>query len=124
VIVPYCIAREPRAFHALLRAERVTVLNQTPSALLPLIQVDLAAGERLDSVRVVIVGGEKLEPATLARWFESRAAVTPLVVNMYGITETTVHVTYRALARADATAARSVIGEALPDLSLRVLDAD
>ncbi|MDR8368278.1 condensation domain-containing protein, partial [Pseudomonas sp. JL3] len=45
------------------------------------------------------------------------------LVNMYGITETTVHVTYRALEAADAQLGVSPIGGRIPDLQLYVLDA-
>ncbi|WP_243672459.1 amino acid adenylation domain-containing protein, partial [Paraburkholderia kirstenboschensis] len=124
VIVPHWSAREPTSFHALLRKEQVTVLNQTPSAFVQLIQAD--DGNTLDSLRAVIFGGERLEPASLARWAEGarRKGVLPALVNMYGITETTVHVTHRTLDEAALHEARSVIGAPLDDLTLHVLDAD
>ncbi|MFM0478872.1 AMP-binding protein, partial [Paraburkholderia strydomiana] len=124
VIVPHWSTREPAAFHALLRKERVTVLNQTPSAFVQLIQTDDA--NTLDSLRAVIFGGERLEPASLARWAEGarRKGTLPALVNMYGITETTVHVTHRTLDEAALRDGRSVIGAALDDLTLHVLDAD
>ncbi|HEX7243096.1 MAG TPA: FkbM family methyltransferase, partial [Longimicrobiaceae bacterium] len=47
----------------------------------------------------------------------------PRLVNMYGITETTVHVTYRPIGWADVEAGeRSPVGRAIPDLAVRVLD--
>ncbi|MGY6120420.1 amino acid adenylation domain-containing protein (plasmid) [Paraburkholderia strydomiana] len=124
VIVPHWSTREPAAFHALLRKERVTVLNQTPSAFVQLIQTD--DGNTLDSLRAVIFGGERLEPSSLARWADGarRKGVLPALVNMYGITETTVHVTHRTLDEAALRDGRSVIGAALDDLTLHVLDAD
>ena len=123
VVVPHWTARDAEAFHALLGAERVTVLNQTPSAFLPLMQVDLAAPQPVETLRVVIFGGEKLEPASLRRWLEERGVAAPAVINMYGITETTVHVSYRPLELMDMVAGkRSVIGVPISDLSLRVLD--
>ncbi len=73
----------------------------------------------------MIFGGEALELASLAPWYERHAEDRPRLVNMYGITETTVHVTYRPLSRSDVAEARgSVVGQAIPDLSLRVLDAE
>ncbi|MGG7637555.1 non-ribosomal peptide synthase/polyketide synthase, partial [Pseudomonas sp. ES1] len=49
----------------------------------------------------------------------------PRLINMYGITETTVHVTYRPLSLADLELeASSPIGAPIPDLSWYVLDAD
>ncbi|PMS11334.1 non-ribosomal peptide synthetase, partial [Trinickia caryophylli] len=124
VIVPHWTAREPSALHALLVREGVTVLNQTPSAFVQLAQVD---GEyELKTLRAVIFGGERLEPASIARWAEGARAkgVLPALVNMYGITETTVHVTYRELDEAALRAGRSVIGAPLADLTLQVLDGD
>ncbi|WP_052007284.1 non-ribosomal peptide synthetase [Burkholderia paludis] len=126
VIVPVWVARSPRDFHALLRDARVTVLNQTPSAFLPLTQAELELDAPLPDLRCVIFGGEKLEPSSLARWLAWRGPRAPRIVNMYGITETTVHVTARDIALADATRAHapSFIGEPIADLSLQVLDAD
>jgi amino acid adenylation domain-containing protein len=126
VVVPYWESRSPADFHALLVREGVTVLNQTPSAFRQLAQADGEAAETARAalaLRLVIFGGEALEPASLAPWFERHGDETPRMVNMYGITETTVHVTWRAVTRADLAApARSPIGRALPDLRLAVLD--
>ncbi|MCX4160100.1 MULTISPECIES: non-ribosomal peptide synthetase [Paraburkholderia] len=124
VIVPHWTAREPAAFHRLIRDERVTVLNQTPSAFTQLIHED--ENNTLDSLRAVIFGGERLDPAALVRWADGARArgVLPALVNMYGITETTVHVTHRDIDAAALRDARSVIGAALDDLTLHVLDAD
>src|SRR3977135_3932006 len=74
------------------------------------------------ALRLVIFGGEKLELQSLRPWFERFADEHPQLVNMYGITETTVHVTYRPLREADASAAGSMVGIKLPDLELYVLD--
>ena len=125
VVVPYWQSRTPEAFLDLLRREQVTVLNQTPSAFRQLMEAERAegrAGEGM-ALRVIIFGGEALEPACLRGWFEVHGDERPRLVNMYGITETTVHVTYRELRREDVElGARSVIGRCIPDLSLYVLD--
>ena len=121
VVVPYWVSRSPRDFHALLRKERVTVLNQTPSAFQQLIRADEGA-ERLGDLREVIFGGEALGLASLAPWYDRYGDVQPRLVNMYGITETTVHVTYRPLSRQDLKKG-SVIGGPIPDLSLHLVDA-
>ncbi len=128
VVVPYWVSRSPTAFWHLLLEEGVTVLNQTPSAFRQLIEEDGEAGpaerERL-ALRLVIFGGEALDLGSLQPWYERHAAALPRLVNMYGITETTVHVSYRPLSPvlpADLAASqRSPIGEALPDLGLRLL---
>jgi amino acid adenylation domain-containing protein len=128
VVVPYWVSRSPEAFYELVRDERVTVLNQTPSAFRQLLWAEEAvlAGEQPDlALRYVIFGGEALELASLAPWYERHAEDRPRLVNMYGITETTVHVTYRPLSRKDVEEARgSVLGIPIPDLSLRVLSRD
>ncbi|HYO16010.1 MAG TPA: amino acid adenylation domain-containing protein, partial [Thermoanaerobaculia bacterium] len=125
-VVPYWLSRSPEAFYELLRAERVTVLNQTPSAFRQLLW---AEGERKEpsslALRGVIFGGEALELASLSPWFERHGDERPRLVDMYGITETTVHVTFRQISRRDLAGSRgSVLGIPIPDLSLRVLDPD
>jgi amino acid adenylation domain-containing protein len=124
VVVPYWVSRSPEDFYALLVRERVTVLNQTPSAFRQLSRIDKAQGSAEPlGLRLVIFGGEALEPASLRGWMERHGDVQPRLINMYGITETTVHVTYRPLTLSDAnTVTGSVIGEPIPDLQLYLLD--
>ncbi len=99
------------------------MLNQTPSAFAHLAQADARRSGDATDLRLVIFGGEALDPASLAPWFARHGDAKPLLVNMYGITETTVHVTYRPLRAADARGERrSVIGVPIPDLSLAVVD--
>jgi amino acid adenylation domain-containing protein len=118
VVVPYLVSRSVTEFRKLLAAERVTVLNQTPMAFYQLMDM-WAAGSEL-ALRYVIFGGEALDCARVARW---RRAVpgAPALVNMYGITETTVHVTGHIVDAATESAA-SVIGTPIPDLEAFVLD--
>ncbi|GAA4975796.1 non-ribosomal peptide synthetase [Actinoplanes utahensis] len=122
VMVPFETSRSPHDFLRLLAAERVTVLSQTPSAFAGLTQA--LTGDDL-SLRAVVFGGEALDPALLAPWFRLDGRC-PRMINMYGITETTVHVTYREIAEEDTRtrtgSARSPIGAPLADLSLHVLD--
>jgi amino acid adenylation domain-containing protein len=135
VVVPFDVSRDPARFHALLRAEGVTVLNQTPSAFRQLIRVDGDAavlpaprgtsGEEQPelALRFVVFGGEALDPASLRPWVERRGADRPRLVNMYGITETTVHVTCRVITEDDVRAgSASPIGIPIPDLSVHLLD--
>ncbi|MFE9411577.1 non-ribosomal peptide synthase/polyketide synthase [Streptomyces sp. NPDC006704] len=125
VVVPDETARSPEDFLRLLADEQVTVLNQTPSAFYPLIRADAEHpkdSERL-ALRTVVFGGEALEVSRLADWYARHADTAPRLVNMYGITETTVHVTYAPLNRAAAHAGpASPIGTAIPDLETYVLD--
>jgi amino acid adenylation domain-containing protein len=124
VVVPYLVSRAPAEFRQLLTRERVTVLNQTPSAFRQLMRADEAADEAGElHLRLVVFGGEALELPSLRPWFERHGDERPLLVNMYGITETTVHVTYRPLSLRDVDAAAgSVIGGPIPDLAVYVFD--
>ncbi|WP_413762773.1 non-ribosomal peptide synthase/polyketide synthase [Variovorax sp. Varisp41] len=124
VVVPFWVSRSPEDFLRLLCEQRVTVLNQTPSAFGQLVHapgLEAAAG-RL-ALRQVIFGGEALEPQSLRPWMERLGDEAPRLINMYGITETTVHVTYRRITRADLAGQRSPVGTAIADLGLCVLDA-
>ncbi|WP_416422486.1 amino acid adenylation domain-containing protein [Pseudomonas sp. App30] len=123
VVVPYYVSREPRAFAELLREQGVTVLNQTPSAFRQLMVPLLASPEGLPALRTVIFGGEALEVSSLQPWFARFGDRQPRLINMYGITETTVHVTFRELTQADLRSSASPIGLPLPDLAWYFLDA-
>lgn len=122
VVVPFDVSRTPSEFHRLLIDERVTVLNQTPSAFYQLIEADQATDEKLQ-LRTVIFGGEALSFNRLRKWYAKYKEATTLI-NMYGITETTVHVSYQVLSEELVTERQaSLIGEAIPDLEIYVLDA-
>jgi amino acid adenylation domain-containing protein len=122
VIVPFWVSRSPEDFLELLRSQRVTVLNQTPSAFGQLIQASELRDVDGLMLRVVIFGGEALDPERLRPWLKRRGDAHPRLINMYGITETTVHVTYRPITRADLDQQRSPLGTAISDLGLHVLD--
>jgi len=124
-IVPYDVSRTPKAFYEFLVQEGVTILNQTPSAFRQLVQAEAAIGVHPDlKVRTVVFGGEALELVSLAPWIARHGDAHPELINMYGITETTVHVTYRRIRQQDVEARRgSVIGVPIPDLEVRLLDS-
>jgi amino acid adenylation domain-containing protein len=122
VIVPFEVSRSPEDFHDLLLREQVTVLNQTPSAFYQLMTVDQTRPLSNLALRLVIFGGEALNFKTLQPWFSAHGDRQPRMINMYGITETTVHVTYREVTAADAAnGAQSLIGVPIPDLQLYLL---
>ncbi|WP_313285103.1 non-ribosomal peptide synthetase [Pseudomonas sp.] len=124
LIVPQLVSRSPDECYALLCDARVSILNQTPSAFRQLIAAQgNSAQSHSHSLRQVIFGGEALEPGMLKPWYARAVNAGTQLVNMYGITETTVHVTYRALEAADAhLVGVSPIGVRIPDLQLYVLD--
>ncbi|MGC3004480.1 amino acid adenylation domain-containing protein, partial [Streptomyces sp. G35A] len=125
VVVPYAVSRSPRDFLDLLRREGVTVLNQTPSAFEQLIDADLEGDGGAGALRYVVFGGEALRPERLRPWADRYGLDRPVLVNMYGITETTVHVTHHRVTRADLDDPRraGVIGRPLADLRVHLLDA-
>jgi amino acid adenylation domain-containing protein len=124
VVVPYWVSRSPQLFYKLLSKHKVTVLNQTPSAFGQLIEAEKSSNDPADlALRLAIFGGEALDVQLLKPWFDRHGDQRPQLVNMYGITETTVHVTYRPITTKNLSTSRgSLIGKPIPDLELYVLD--
>ncbi|MFD7402032.1 amino acid adenylation domain-containing protein [Streptomyces sp. NPDC059866] len=125
LLVPeYGLTRSPVDFHRLVRERSVTVLNQTPSAFYQFIEADRHAGEPLPALRRIIFGGEALDLGRLRGWVERHGTGSPELVNMYGITETTVHVTHRVLTDEDFASGDDVspIGGPIPGLVTYLLD--
>ena len=123
VVVADAVVRSPEDFLALLVSEHVTVLSQTPSAFYALQAADALAPElgRQLALEAVVFGGEALEPQRLSSWWE-RHPESPRLINMYGITETTVHASFREIFDADIGSAISPIGVPLAHLGFFVLD--
>ncbi|WP_326729587.1 non-ribosomal peptide synthetase [Streptomyces phaeochromogenes] len=125
VVVPEMTAREPSLFHELLVREGVTVLNQTPSAFTQLIEEDRTRSDAGGlALRTVVFGGAALDCGALQGWVARHGLESPRLVNMYGITETTVHVTYGPVGAEELAAGGSAspIGRPLNDLSVHLLD--
>ncbi|MFD9196622.1 amino acid adenylation domain-containing protein, partial [Streptomyces phaeochromogenes] len=125
VVVPEMTAREPSRFHELLVREGVTVLNQTPSAFTQLIEEDRTRSDAGGlALRTVVFGGAALDCGALQGWVARHGLESPRLVNMYGITETTVHVTYGPVGAEELAAGGSAspIGRPLNDLSVHLLD--
>ena len=123
VVVPESVARSPEDFHALLVAEQVSVLSQTPSAFYALQTADALAaraGAQL-KLETVVFGGEALEPQRLRTWLDNHPG-SPRLINMYGITETTVHASLREIVDGDVDSTASPIGVPLAHLGFFVLD--
>jgi amino acid adenylation domain-containing protein/thioester reductase-like protein len=120
VIVPKEIARDTAAFVQLTEEQKVTVLSQTPAAFYHFIDEEETRPGKSLSVRMVIFGGEALKPSLL-KGFHHRYPDVQLI-NMYGITETTVHVTYKKLDEGNIASDSSNVGTAIPTLSTYIMD--
>lgn len=128
VIVPSIVAKSTEDFYQLVCEEGVTVLNQTPSAFTQFIRFDEYSREDKPDLaqqlklRYVVFGGEALDFAALQQWNEHHGLEQPQLINMYGITETTVHVTYHRVTEKDLAQRQSLIGRPIPDLDFYILD--
>jgi amino acid adenylation domain-containing protein len=125
VVVPWSVCRSPEELLRLLVREKVTVLNQTPSAFYQLMASDRDVPELGDglALRLVVFGGEALDPSRLTPWCHRHPLGSPTLVNMYGITETTIHVSYLRLDGETLRCPDSGIGRPIPDLAVYVLDS-
>ena len=122
VVIPKMIAKDPKLYLEILENKNVTILNQTPSAFYNLIEEELKNRSRQLSLRYVIFGGEALHPVKLKEWKEKYPGTR--LINMFGITETTVHVTYKEIDRAEIASGISNIGKPLPTLTAYISNKD
>jgi amino acid adenylation domain-containing protein len=120
VVIPRMTARDPQEFLEVLTNQKVTVLNQTPAAFYNLSNLEMQRPGRTLKLRYVIFGGDVLNPFQLKPWKEKYPETR--LVNMYGITETTVHVTYKELKENDFESGVSNIGRPIPTLSTYIFD--
>ncbi|WP_263990082.1 non-ribosomal peptide synthetase, partial [Mycobacterium conspicuum] len=123
VVVSEAVARSPEDFHDLLIREQVSILSRTPSAFYALQAADALRREQGGRLQLeaVVFGGEALEPQRLRGWLDNHPGL-PRLINMYGITETTVHASFREIVAGDLDGQGSPIGVPLPDLAFFVLD--
>jgi amino acid adenylation domain-containing protein/non-ribosomal peptide synthase protein (TIGR01720 family) len=123
VVVPDAVVRSPEELHTLLVAEQVTMLSQTPSAFYALQAADALSPELAGQLKLeaVVFGGEALEPQRMGTWLDDHPGL-PRLINMYGITETTVHASFREIAASDVDSTVSPIGVPLAHLGFFVLD--
>src|SRR5262249_6300785 len=121
VVVPDAVVRSPEELHALLAVEQVSILSQTPSAFYALQSADALAPELRDQLKLetVVFGGEALEPQRLATWLDNHPGL-PRLLNLYGITETTVHASVREIVDGDVDSTASPIGVPLAHLGFFV----
>lgn len=123
-VVPYDVSRSPSGTRQWLADQGVTVLSQTPSAFRGLDEADRSASVPL-ALRYVVFGGEALPATVLRPWVERHGDQKPALINMYGITEATVHTTFKQVRGQDLESAAMVsIGAPLDGWRLHLLDAD
>lgn len=120
ILVPDSIAKDPTLFLKLLRKEHVTVLNQTPTYFYNLLNAELHFEDSNLGIRYIVYGGEALKPSAILKWKEKYPSTK--LINMYGITETTVHVTFKELSQEDLKLNNSNIGKPIPTLKVILLD--
>ncbi len=122
IVIPKMLAKDSRNFLRLLHEENVTVLNQTPSAFYNLVNEELQFDGIHLSLRYIIFGGEALKPVMLKDWHQKYPQIK--LINMYGITETTVHVTYKEIIKVDIDSNISNIGKPIPTLKTYIMDSN
>ncbi|MDW7617333.1 amino acid adenylation domain-containing protein [Peribacillus simplex] len=120
IIVPDLVAQETAKYLTLLKDEKVTVLNQTPTAFYNLMKHELESKNKDLCLRYIIFGGESLKPIMLHEWIKKYNATK--MINMYGITETTVHVTYKEIGVKEIRNGISIIGKPIPTLTTFIVD--
>jgi amino acid adenylation domain-containing protein len=120
VVIPKIVARDPEKYLKQLKEQCVTVLNQTPSAFYHLIDEELKCPDKYLNLKYVIFGGEALNPAKLSEWYA--AYPDTKLINMFGITETTVHVTFKQLKQREILSGMSNIGKPIPTLKTYIID--
>ncbi len=122
VVVPKDIAIDTEKYLNLLIDEKVTVLNQIPTPFYNLMNKALTNNVEVEalSLKYIIFGGEELKPLLLKEWYKKYPHIK--LINMYGITETTVHVTYKEITKEEIEQNISAIGKAIPTLTVYIMD--
>ncbi len=121
ILIPRVTAMDTRDYLDILKREAVTVLNQTPSSFYRLVEEELPIAAKALYLRYIIFGGEALQPKKLKEWHLKYPFTT--LINMYGITETTVHVTYKEITHEEMAAKVSNIGKPIPTLNVYIMDS-
>jgi amino acid adenylation domain-containing protein len=122
VVIPKMAARDTARFLEILKEQEVTILNQTPTVFYQLVEEELNSPGKHLKLKYVIFGGEALKPSKLEKWHKKYPETK--LVNMFGITETTVHVTYKEIGEKEILSDISNIGVPIPTLSTYILGPD
>lgn len=120
IIVPKDTTQEPKKLLRLIEFTNTTVLNLVPPVFYNLVENELLTLPRQLSIRYIIFAGDKLHPNKLIKWRQLYSDVK--FINMYGITETTVHTTYKEISELEISDGRSNIGKPIPTTQIYVLD--
>ncbi|MCP4157717.1 MAG: AMP-binding protein, partial [bacterium] len=120
IVIGEMARKDPMQYLEILKKENVTVLNQTPPAFFNLSHLELQQQEKKLNIKYIIFGGDVLKPGKLKTWHKKYPETK--LINMFGITETTVHVTFRELSAGDIASDISNIGGPIPTLSVYILD--
>lgn len=118
IILPKDIIMNPELFSEVIKEKNVTVLNQTPVSFYGIMEECKKRNYSNLALRYVIFGGEALMPSKLKSWRKLNPKCH--LINMYGITETTVHVTYKEIEAEDMELTVSNIGRPIPTLSVSI----
>lgn len=117
------VSKNPLQFYSILSDCKVTVLNQTPTAFREIVRLDVLERKPLE-IRTVIFGGEALCFQNLKDWVQMHPLNQTKLINMYGITETTIHVTYYEIKPEDLDNQQSIIGKPLSNLGIEILNCE
>lgn len=123
ILVDHQTAIDPQVLAGFLARSRVNVLSIVPSAFTGLVRAASRSGFTLPDLTAVVFGGEAVRLGDVTQWWQAGVAPDCAMINMYGITETTVHVTACRLTPglvAAAVPGRTPIGRPLPNATVRV----
>lgn len=125
IVLSHDVSRNPDQLHQLIVDEKVTMLAQTPSAFKQLMNYDMSLETPSNfALRFINFCGEALEITSLKPWIDRYGDQCPKLINLYGITETTVYSTYREIVAKDLASHKSMIGRPFPDVEMFVLNED
>lgn len=114
--------RDPDQLIQTIAREKVQVLCQTPTAFYNLISNNSELQIHRPHFRYVIFAGEALNPQMLLDW--KKEFPDCRLINMYGITETTIYSTFKEIEEDELSSSVSNIGKSLANTSIKILNED
>jgi len=122
ILITSIQAKDPSLFLKVIKNHNVTILNQTPTAFYNIVEEEMKNIDTDLALRYVIFGGEALLPGKLKLWRKKYPNIA--LINMFGITETTVHVTFKEITEIEIENNISNIGKPLPSYKCYIVDRD